>query len=75
MNMCKTFIMQLLFFAACDEKKKDGFVRVIVGIKDLTTSTEIIRQGFLPKTRKKAANAKLDVTFENQYVPQNCFRI
>ncbi|WAR24797.1 hypothetical protein MAR_038466 [Mya arenaria] len=51
---------------ACDEKKKDGFIRVIVAIKNLTTSTEIVRRGILPKAVKKPANAKLNVVFENQ---------
>lgn len=55
-----------ILFSACDEKKKDGFIRVIVAIKNLETSTDIVRKGFLPKTVKKPSNAKLDMVFENQ---------
>ncbi|KAK3090528.1 hypothetical protein FSP39_012511 [Pinctada imbricata] len=43
---------------ACDEKKKDGFVRVIVGIRNLTTT----RKGI--KLVKKPDNAEVNVTFE-----------
>lgn len=59
--------MNTHFVSACDEKKKDGFVRVIVAIKNLETSTEIVRKGILPKAVKKPSNAKLESTFENQY--------
>ncbi|KAL4235883.1 hypothetical protein ACF0H5_004272 [Mactra antiquata] len=51
---------------ACDEKKKDGFIRVIVAVKNLKTSTDIVRRGILPKAVKKASNAKVKSTFENQ---------
>ena len=51
---------------ATDEKKKEGFVRVIVAVKNLDTSSQLIRKGFLPKTVKKASNAKVDAVFENQ---------
>ena len=54
------------FLSACDEKKKDGFVRVIVAVKNLKTSTDIVRRGILPKTVKKPSNAKIEMIFENQ---------
>ena len=43
---------------ASDEKKKEGFVRVIVAIKNLTTT----RKGI--KLVKKPDNADVQVTFE-----------
>jgi hypothetical protein len=39
---------------------------VIVGVKNLKTSTDIVRKGLLPKTVKKPSNAKIDMVFENQ---------
>ena len=58
--------MHFTIIAATDEKKKDGFVRVIVSVKNLSTSSQIVRKGLLPKTVKKASNAKVDMIFENQ---------
>ncbi|XP_061182418.1 uncharacterized protein LOC133190747 [Saccostrea echinata] len=46
----------------CDEKKKDGFVHVIVSAKDLKTSRTL--KGI--KIIKKAENAVVDATFEER---------
>ncbi|KAH3831939.1 uncharacterized protein LOC127879191 [Dreissena polymorpha] len=51
---------------ACDEKTKEGYVRVIVAIKNLAISRDIVRHGLRPKMVKKASNAKVEVVFENQ---------
>ncbi|XP_062576756.1 uncharacterized protein LOC134238649 [Saccostrea cucullata] len=46
----------------CDEKKKDGFVHVIVSAKDLKTSRTL--KGI--KIIKKAENAEVNATFEER---------
>jgi len=58
---CSVFL-----FSATDEKKKDGFVYIIVSVKNLETSRTLTREGLVPKLVRKASNADVSVEFQNQ---------
>ncbi|KAL5015702.1 hypothetical protein ScPMuIL_005291 [Solemya velum] len=49
---------------ATDEDTKAGFLRVIVALKGLKTSTCLKRSGFLPSFEKKVKNATVEATFD-----------
>ncbi|KAL3867643.1 hypothetical protein ACJMK2_040517 [Sinanodonta woodiana] len=51
---------------ACDEKTKEGYVRVIVSIRGLKKTSKIILKGIIPKSIKEAENAEVDSEFEQR---------
>ncbi|KAK3581928.1 hypothetical protein CHS0354_037602 [Potamilus streckersoni] len=51
---------------ACDEKTKEGYLRVIVSIRGLKMTSKIILKGIIPKSVKEAENAEVDSEFEER---------